>query len=215
MKIEAISQEMLELSKKLSFLKKNSFYLSGETGLALQLGHRRSFDMDFFTPEKYSPEELSQILRRYNLKVAEERRSALTLYCLLEGVRVSFMYYEGSLLFPLKDFNSIWVADFRDIIAEKVRTIADRGKKKDFYDFYFGVQFLGIEKTVELICKKFGSDINYLHILKGLIYFEDAERDPPPILLESSTEWDKIKIFFEKNIKDFEKYFVKYQGILS
>ncbi len=215
MYIETISREMLELSKRLDFLKKISFYLSGGTGLALQLGHRRSFDMDFFTPEKFSPEELSSLLRRYNLKMTEERRSFLTLYCLLEGIRVSFMYYEGRLLFPLKDFNSISVADFRDIIAEKARTIADRGKKKDFYDFYYGVKLLGIERTVELICKKFGRDINYLHIMKGLTYFEDAERDPSPILLESGTGWDEIKDFFEKNIKDFEKFFARYQDTIS
>ena len=29
------------------------FYLAGGTGLALRLGHRRSADLDFFTPETF------------------------------------------------------------------------------------------------------------------------------------------------------------------
>jgi len=208
---EAISIEMLELSKKLEFLKEFSFYLAGGTGLALQLGHRKSIDMDFFTSEKFSPEELSNTLRSAHLKLEKESRSHLTLHGTLEGVRVSFIYYEVNLLFPRLEFNSILIADYRDIIAEKARTIADRGKKKDFYDFYFGLQIIDVEKTTELICGKFGKRINYFHILKGLTYFEDAENDPPPVLLKKDIGWDNIKEFFINKIKDFEKYFALYE----
>ncbi len=40
---------------------------------------------------------------------------------------------------------------------------------------------------------------NYHHILKAMIYFEDAESDPEPeILFEAS--WQEIKLFFNKEI---------------
>jgi hypothetical protein len=50
---------MLQLSNQLGFLKEFSFYLAGRTGLALQIGHRKSFDFDFFTSKEFIPEELS------------------------------------------------------------------------------------------------------------------------------------------------------------
>lgn len=51
MHLETIDKSMLALSKKLDFLQKFFFYLAGGTGLALQIGHRKSFDMDFL-PQK-------------------------------------------------------------------------------------------------------------------------------------------------------------------
>lgn len=56
---EVVEPDMLQLSNQLGFLKEFSFYLAGGTGLALQLGHRKSFDFDFFTSKEFIPEELS------------------------------------------------------------------------------------------------------------------------------------------------------------
>lgn len=38
-----------------SFL--SNFYLSGGTALTLQIGHRESEDLDFFTKEDFNPEK--------------------------------------------------------------------------------------------------------------------------------------------------------------
>jgi hypothetical protein len=111
--------------------------------------------------------------------------------------------------FPLLELNSLHIADWRDITAEKLRIVADRGQKKDFYDLYFGVQLLGIESLVELSFKKFAKSVNYFHLLKGLTYFEDAEKNPEPMVLDRSVTWDNIKLFFINHIGDFEKAFGK------
>jgi hypothetical protein len=42
---EILDQAMLLLSNRMGFLKSFSFYLAGGTGLALQLGHRKSYDL--------------------------------------------------------------------------------------------------------------------------------------------------------------------------
>jgi hypothetical protein len=47
MHLETIDDHMLELTRKLDFLQNFSFFLSGGTGLALQIGHIKAFDMDF------------------------------------------------------------------------------------------------------------------------------------------------------------------------
>ncbi len=207
MRLKTIDKSMLALSRKLHFLHEFSFYLAGGTGLALQIGHRKSYDMDFFTLKEFSPDQLSTRIKTQKIKIEGEIRRKDTLHCILEKVKTSFLFYDVLLLFPVKRFNSINVADWRDIVVEKLRTVSDRGQKKDFYDLYYGVQELGIDATVKLAYKKYGKQINYFHLLKGITYFEDADKNPQPLLLDKSISWNDVKKFFLNKIKDFEKTF--------
>jgi len=207
MYLETIADGMLHLSKKLGFLHEFVFYLAGGTGLALQIGHRKSFDLDFFTGKEFSPDELSAVIKKYHLSAEGEMRSHGTLYCILEGVRASFIFYDCPLIFPQISFESIVIADWRDIVTEKLRTVGDRGQKKDFYDLYFGVQKLGIDTIIESAYKKFGKNINFFHLIKGLTYFEDAEKNPDPLLLDKSVSWNEVKKFFMAHFQNFENGF--------
>lgn len=207
MHLEVIDENMLRLTKRLEFLKEFSFYLSGGTGLALQIGHRRSFDLDFFTDKEFLPEELSSAIKGRKISLEGEIRRQGTLYCILDGVKASFIFYDGQLLFPPVRINTLEAADWRDIVTEKLRTVSDRGQKKDFYDLYFGVRELGINAIAEFAHNKFGKAINYLHLLKGITYFDDAERNPDPMLLDKSASWEGIKAFFISHVMDFENAF--------
>ncbi|MEW6584693.1 MAG: nucleotidyl transferase AbiEii/AbiGii toxin family protein [Nitrospirota bacterium] len=191
----------------MGFLRELSFYLAGGTGLALQLGHRKSLDLDFFTPRDFSPEQISALIKSQNIHTSGEIRSRGTLHCIIEGIKASFIYYDGLLQFPLLEFNSLNIADWRDIAAEKLRIVADRGQKKDFYDLYFSVQHLGVETLVGLAVRKFARNVNYFHLLKGLTFFEDAEKNPDPMSIDKSMTWEKVKQFFSDHVGDFEKAF--------
>lgn len=207
MHLEAIDENMLRLSNNLEFLKEYSFYLSGGTGLSLQIGHRRSFDFDFFSSKEFTPEELSSAIKQHKISVEGEMRQHGMLYCILDGVKSSFIFYEGRLIYPLVQLNTIYIADMRDIVVEKLRTVGDRGQKKDFYDLYYGVQKLGIDTVAGLAYKKFGKSVNYLHLLKGITYFKDAEKNPDPMLLDKSVAWEDIKAFLISHALDFNKAF--------
>lgn len=206
---EVLDSEMLALSKKLGFLGSFSFYLAGGTGVALQLGHRKSFDFDFFTPVDFSPEELSIQIRKHHLALEGEMRRPGTLHGIIEKTKTSFMVYNTILCFPVLQFHDLHVADWRDIIVEKLRIVADRGQKKDFYDLYFGLMLLGTDALIELSVMKFGKSVNYFHLLKGMTYFDDAEKNPEPLLLDKSVTWSDVKQFFLAHIKDFENKFEK------
>ncbi|MDP2643850.1 MAG: hypothetical protein Q8P24_02825 [Desulfobacterales bacterium] len=110
------------------------FYLSGGTGFALQLGHRKSNDFVFFSPKPFK-----------------------------------------------KDFIDLYAAD------KMKYTIAD-------ICGFFKQRF-----------KAF--DLNVYHVLKSLVFFEDAEKEPSPEMLLSGQEWkwDTIKSFFIVNLELFEK----------
>jgi len=43
-----------------------------------------------------------------------------------------------------------------------------------------------------------------IHILKSLIYFDDAEKDPLPRMIKPIS-WDEVKEFFIKEIRDINR----------
>jgi len=177
------------------------FYLAGGTGLALQLNHRVSLDLDFFTKKDIDTKLLIQKIKNLG-KFSVEKESENTLIGTFEGTRMTFLKYDYPLLFPLKKLERIKVADGRDIGCMKISAISSRGTKKDFIDLYFLCQkAISLRELLELFKKKYKSvDYNMMHILKSLVYFGDAEKDPLPKMI-SPISWKEVKNFFKAEIK--------------
>jgi hypothetical protein len=210
---EVLEEEALNLTNVLGFLDRFGFYLVGGTGLALQWGHRKSVDFVFFNKQEFTPDVLSSVIREKGVTFTERAKAIGTLHCLLNGIKTSFIFYNEPLIYKAADFNALKIADSKDTVVEKARTIADRGLKKDFYDFYTGVKKFGIETLVDLVYQKFGNRINYLTILRGLTYFEDAERSKEELIfLQDVESWENIKKYFTTHIREFEKAFLQKKG---
>ncbi len=176
------------------------FYLAGGTGLALQLGHRQSIDLDWFSDQDFSNEKIKKNLALLgNFKLLSEEKG--TIHGTLDEIRVSFFYYGYSLLFPLINFTNINLADERDVAAMKIDVISSRGSKKDFVDLYFLLEKYSLVELIDFFEKKYkGIEYNKLHILKSLNYFDDAESDPIPIMIRE-VEWEEIKDRIRAEIK--------------
>ena len=190
----ALRQTLMELQQASLLL---PFYLAGGTGLALQLGHRHSEDLDFFASESFDSELLLQNLGRLG-DLSVLGKSAQTLHIQFRGAKVSFFDYTYRLLLPLPVFQGVKVAEGSDIACMKISAIAGRGTKRDFIDLYFAAQRYGLPRLLELFQEKF-SEANYssIHLLKSLTYFEDAEKDPyPDMLIQLS--WEEVKEFFSR-----------------
>jgi hypothetical protein len=167
--------------------------LAGGTGLALQLGHRVSEDLDFFRVEPFEPEGLALGLSRLG-QLEVQSRSAGTLHASLRGIRLSFVHAEAPLLFPGTPYRGLWIADPRDVAVMKVIAIGGRGSRKDFVDLFFFLRGGGsIEAIFEMIRRRFANiDFNEYHLLRSLTFFEDAETEPMPRLLRQ-VDWSEIK----------------------
>lgn len=167
--------------------------LAGGTGLALQLGHRLSEDLDFFRAGPFEPEELATALARVG-PVRVQARSTGTLHVSLEGLRVSFLSAQAPLLFPGTTYRGLVVADPRDIAVMKVIAIGGRGGRKDFVDLFFYFKTGGsLEAVFDMIRRRFVAiDFNEYHLLRSLTFFEDAETEPIPRMLRRVT-WPDVK----------------------
>ena len=124
-----------------------------------------------------------------------------------KSVKLSFILYPVPLSWPVLTWNSCRLADWRDILAEKFKTVSQRGSRKDFYDIYaaYAVGSLTIAQGVELLRRRFGATgLNYYHVLKSLVYFDDAETEPEPVLLKP-LNWPQVRDFFVRNLVEFER----------
>jgi len=177
-----------------------NFYLSGGTALSLQIGHRESEDLDFFSQESFDPSRLQVELEKLG-KLENLELATGTLNTYLEGAKLQFLAYPYHLLENVYDWQSINLSSISDIACTKLQTISMRGSKKDFIDLFFILQDYSLEDLFKKLAKKyFSSDFNQAHILKSLVYFEDAEKQPMP-RMHMQIEWKEIKARIIKEVK--------------
>jgi ABC-type tungstate transport system permease subunit len=71
MHFETIGNEMIQILNEFSNISiiYDNFYLAGGTGLALQLGHRKSLDLDFFSEKKFNAEIIASTVTKINGKI--------------------------------------------------------------------------------------------------------------------------------------------------
>ena len=171
------------------------FYLAGGTALALLEGHRVSVDLDLFSPTMTNAERLLEDLERSmrsEIRVVSLGRRALDLE--ISGVRVSLIYYGYPLLQPAlrPQPEGLPLADRDDIATMKLSAITNRGIRKDFVDFWVLInRHRSLPEYLELFTKKYSKrDVG--HVIRSLVYFVEADDDPPLKLLES-IPWEQVK----------------------
>lgn len=197
---EALGDNQLNLLPRLGpFATEYGFYLGGGTAVALYYGHRKSIDFDLFTGSAIDdPLVLADRARNSGLDISKPRVSPGTLNVLVEDVRVSFFEYRYPVLTHnvlLPEFG-LEMASLDDLACMKLAAIAQRGSRKDFIDMYvLTTRHISIRDALELYQKKYQtSEIG--HVLLGLTYFDDAEREPSPVMLEE-LDWGEVKARFE------------------
>lgn len=178
------------------------FYLAGGSAAALHMGHRVSVDLDFFTPqEHYAAEPLTQQLSKI-APLRVQQQSPGTLVGLLGGVRISFFVYPYPLLMEPVELERCRIAHLLDIALMKLIAISQRGTKRDFVDLYFVCQHdLDLGDLLRQIPDKYAT-VSYpsYHLLRALVYFDDADKDASPQML-LPFDWGKVKKFFQVQVK--------------
>lgn len=204
-KIPEWTQELMDL---LGPLLPPNTYLAGGTGLTLHLNHRSSFDLDLYCPQEFDEQIVRQ---RFEQKIPDFSLVSSEWQTIIGGTRdteVSLFTYQYPLLQPTIPFKSIQVASIPDIATMKVEAVASRGLKRDFFDLYTICQIEGwtLNKVIDLTVKKYDRQENVPHLLKSLVYFDDAETKPERAHIVDET-WEKVKEFFQQETpKLVQKY---------
>ena len=172
-------------------------YLGGGTAIALQLGHRRSIDFDWFSEEpRFHVERAIEAFRAVP-GFALELREEGTILAAVQGVRVACFSYRYARLDPLVDDAGIHLAGLWDLAAMKLLAVAQRGSRKDFIDIQVLLNHgLTLAEMLDAFQRKFDVT-NRMTALRGLVYFDDAEEEPMPDMLVP-LDWAALKIRFRR-----------------
>jgi len=171
-------------------------YLAGGSALALHYGHRRSEDLDFFSPKPFDPRAMSATLSTLG-RFVPSFAEGISLIGEFQDVKYSYFQYTYPLLYPTISFSSVSLADPRDIAAMKIAAVMDRGTKRDFVDLYELIhKGISMEDMFVLYDKKYGAlENNVFSILRSVDYFDDAEKGDMPQML-TPLSWEEVKQFF-------------------
>jgi predicted nucleotidyltransferase component of viral defense system len=186
------------------------FYLAGGTALSLQIGHRLSVDLDFFSPTEDIPTirmGLEKALAPFNVTLADS--SWGNLVYLAKNVRVGFYGYGYPLVAPLIETKEVRLASIEDIALMKLDALLSRSARKDFYDLYFICQFIPLYQIFDHAPKKYPSIRDFeTQTIKRLVYFENAEAEADPSMLYH-VDWKTVKEYFIIQAKEIEQSWLK------
>jgi len=199
---EETQKAFLYAAENCGFLSENGWYLAGGTALALQEGHRKSVDLDFFESKQgFNETRIERLMTKTGYWKTTLREDG-TLYGIMFGAAVSFIAYPFFIASERRrQFGYIRMLVPEDIAAMKIAAISQRGRKRDFIDLYWYCR--NREPLFDIIIRAAeqypGQENNINHFLRSLIYFEDAEGDPMPELFFDAS-WENIKKYFEEEV---------------
>lgn len=181
------------------------FYLSGGTALAeFYLQHRLSEDLDFFSEQEFDVQAIDVFFKKNKIALGIEKidfqqsfnRNLFFLYLKGDIIKTEFTYFPFPRIEAAMKKDGLEIDSLLDIAVNKVFTIYQKPRSRDFIDLY-------------LINKKTGWAIDDL-VKKAKIKF-DFHIDPLQLgsqflLAESVKDYPFMKI--ELNHKDWQDYFM-------
>jgi len=170
--------------------------LVGGTALALLIGHRISVDLDLFGEVEFD----SQLFNDFDKVQVIKKSKNINIYE-INDVKVDIVNYSYPWLDNELHIENTRLASLKDIAAMKIAAVTGRGSKKDFVDLFFLLKEFSFNEIISFYEQKYYDASIYL-ALKSLIYFEDANNEPPLNMI-IVTPWQVVK---DRIIEEVTKY---------
>lgn len=196
--LETVESSTLELLKKLQRLPVlEQTRLVGGTALALQLGHRKSIDLDFFGTVDCEAEYLRESIAGIASLTILKESPHIHIY-IVDGIKVDIVNYKYPWLDDVVLEQGLRLASVSDIAAMKITAIIGRGTKKDFIDIAFLLHHFSLEEILHFYAAKYNDSFVFM-AMKSLAYFDDAEADPMPDMFVNQS-WQQVKAYILSKI---------------
>jgi len=200
--LEKSTLDLLKKLQKISLL--SELRLVGGTALALQLGHRRSVDLDFFGPIDADGLQIADEMYSAGLDDIVKIRDTRTIKIyFVNKIKVDIVSYHYKWLAPPIEADNVKLADIKDIAAMKLAAITNRGTKKDFIDIFFLLQQFTVKQMIKMYEQKY-TDGSIFNVLRSLTYFEDAEKDIMPEMY-IPVDWTQVKQTVREAVIQFQE----------
>lgn len=213
--ITKVQGKFLKLFSKSTLAKQ--FYFSGGTALSyFYLNHRYSEDLDFFSEEEFDSVQISVFLKSIKKEIGYisfdyQQSFNRNIYHLLfknSSLKVEFTYYPFAQVQKPKKIGGILVDSLIDIATNKLFTISQNARGRDYFDLYYINQKekVSLEELQKLAKIKFDWHIDPLHLGTQLNRAQEFIDDP---ILSKTVSKDKLVKFFKKEASKLGKEIVR------
>jgi len=189
------------------------FYFSGGTALShYYLQHRKSEDLDFFREEEFDPQNITISIKSLQDKMGFKNfdyqssfnRNLFFLKFLDNYIlKLEFTYYPFTQIEKPKLLDGLLVDSVIDIATNKLFTIVQKPRGRDYFDLYFIIQKYGFSiEDLRMKAKiKFDWHVDPLQLASRLFEVDthlddpitEGELDSKPIIVFFQTEAEKLK----------------------
>ena len=183
---------------------KDEFYLAGGTALALQIGHRKSDDFDFFSFEHFKIQSLQKkiysLFDKSSLSIIQLEKDTLSI--IVNGdIKISFFDIKQKILLPVSENKWFNICNELEIGAMKIAALL-RAAYRDYVDLYYLLKKYNLEEILS-ICEKKYTGFEKSVYLKALLSYDDIEITPIQYLQGKEKKPEEIFSFIEKQTNLF------------
>jgi len=190
------------------------FYFSGGTALSYYyLHHRFSEDLDFFSVSEVDLQSIIVTLRSvqeklhyasYDVQNSFNRNLFFLKFDNGSILKLEFTYYPFIQVEPPKFRGGLLVDSVLDIAVNKLFTIFQKARGRDYYDMYCILQKYNytLERLRMLAKQKFDWDVDPLQLASKLYQVDQYTDDP---ILVKTLNRDQLISFFQREALNLDK----------
>ncbi len=178
----------------------NNLYLAGGTSLALQIGHRISIDLDFFTDKEFETSIMSEFPEKYEVNLLN--KNSIEIFS--QNTKVFFFYFAFPLKYPVNKIENLRFANSIDVGLMKLLALQGRSTRKDIIDLYYiDKEVMHLEKLLDLFETHYPKEsFNSYKSLKQIIDFSKLENEPNPRMFRDDFDWEECKDVVSKKVSE-------------
>lgn len=195
MHLEVLDADVRAMWNRCGFLK--GYYLAGGTALALQLGHRKSIDLDFFSDTLIPRTLLATLEEEFGTKATVIVQKSTELTLRMNGVKMTFLHFPFPCIESKIETDIVPLATVRDIASMKAYALGRRQSLKDYGDLFTIIsgQRVSLKEIIEDAQTKFSDGFSDRAFLRQLLAPEDLEEENIIWLVPEHSKEEMRKLF--------------------
>lgn len=202
--LEIFDAERKDIFQKLSVFRSVGF-LSGGTALALQLGHRVSYDFDVFCPREITSTFAAKVQKEIYVKQVTVNNGDEFSFFTECDIKISFIFYPFDLKKYLLEFPEapLRIISPFGVALTKAYALNRRNAWRDYVDLYVILkkEIATLEDIVREACVVFGELFNEKLFLAQLVYTQDiSEAEITGTQMTEPVTLSEVADFFGKEI---------------
>ena len=185
------------------------YVLGGGTALSLQIAHRVSFEVAFFSQKPISRNVVDTLSKKLVIKEVMVHSEDELTFLDSHNIKCTFLYYYFPNAYSVLEFETgLDMFSVQDIAVKKAYTIGRRGVYRDYFDLYTILKnsYISLEEIIASAERVYQGVFNAKLFLEQLVYFKDLpDTDITFATKDTSVTPNIVQEYLESEVKNYLK----------